>query len=83
MTATRSLTFFTTARSCAMKRTVRLYSCFRSSSRLRICACTETSSADTISSQTSSFGLSTSARAMLMRWHCPPENSRGRRPPSR
>ena len=77
MTATRSLTFLTTARSCAMKRIVRLYSCLRSSSRLRIWACTETSRAETISSQTSSFGLSTSARAMLMRWHWPPENSRG------
>ena len=52
-----------------------------SSSRLRICACTDTSSADTGSSQMMSFGSVTTARAIEMRWHWPPENSWGRRPP--
>ena len=41
------------------------------------CACTETSSADTGSSQTIRPGSSASARAMTMRWRCPPENSWG------
>src|SRR5438046_2930807 len=50
-----------------------------SSSRLRICACTETSRAETGSSQMITLGSSTSARAMQMRWHCPPENWCGRR----
>ena len=51
----------------------------QASSRLRICAWTETSSAETGSSQTISSGSSTSARAMAMRWHWPPENSCGQR----
>ena len=41
------------------------------------CACTETSSADTGSSQTISFGCTASARAMPRRWRWPPENSYG------
>ena len=45
-----------------------------------ICACTDTSSADTGSSQMISFGSVITARAIEMRWHCPPENSWGRRP---
>ena len=48
-----------------------------SASRLRIWARIATSSADTGSSQTTSFGLDASARAMPMRWHWPPENSCG------
>ena len=60
-----------------MKRYVSPKSCWRSFSRLRICAWIETSSADTGSSQTISFGLSASARAMPMRWRWPPENSCG------
>src|SRR3981189_2744343 len=40
----------------------------------------DTSSAETGSSQMMNSGLSTSARAMQMRWHCPPENSCGSRP---
>ena len=40
-------------------------------------ACTDTSSADTGSSATSTFGFTASARAKLARWHCPPESSRG------
>ncbi len=69
MTATRSLTFFTTAKSWAMKSSVRPYSAFRSSSRLRICAWTETSRAETISSQMRSFGRIASDRAIEIRWH--------------
>ena len=40
-----------------------------SSSRLMICAWTDTSSADTGSSQMISLGSITSARAIEMRWH--------------
>ena len=77
MTATRSDTDFTTARSCAMNNSVRPKRAFMSSSRLTICARIETSSAETGSSQTIRLGSSTSARAMAMRWHWPPENSCG------
>ena len=41
------------------------------------CAWIETSSAETGSSQTISFGRSAIARAMPMRWRWPPENSFG------
>ena len=41
------------------------------------CAWIETSSAETGSSQTISFGSTASARAMPMRWRWPPENSCG------
>ena len=44
-----------------------------------ICAWIETSSADTGSSSTMSFGSTASARAMPMRWRWPPENSCGKR----
>ncbi len=37
----------------------------------------ETSSADTGSSQMTSFGFRLMARAMPTRWRCPPENSWG------
>ena len=76
MTATRSLTFFTTARSWAMKSKVSPYSAFRSSSRFNICAWTETSRAETISSQIKSLGRMASDRAIEIRWHWPPENCR-------
>ena len=58
MTAIRSEMCRTTARSCAMKRYVRLKSRCSSSSRLTICAWIETSSAETGSSQTMKSGLS-------------------------
>ncbi len=45
--------------------------------RFSVCACTETSSADTGSSATTSLGRVMSARAMAMRWRWPPENSCG------
>ena len=48
-------------------------------SRFSTCACTDTSSADTGSSQTISLGRMASARAMPMRWRWPPENSCGNR----
>ena len=60
-----------------MKMQVRSSLACRSLSRLMTCACTDTSSADTGSSQMSSFGLTASARAMPARWRCPPENSAG------
>ena len=44
------------------------------SSRLTTWACTETSSAETGSSQTITFGLSASPRAMPIRCRWPPEN---------
>src|SRR6478752_2438347 len=74
ITATRSLMFFTTAKSWAMKIIVRPCLAFRSSSRLSTWACTLTSSADTGSSQMINVGSRTSERAMEMRWHWPPEN---------
>ena len=49
-----------------------------SSSRLRICAWTDTSRAETGSSQMTTLGSSTSDRAIEMRWHWPPENWWGR-----
>ena len=44
-----------------------------------ICAWIETSRAETGSSATISLGCRASARAMPMRWRCPPENSLGYR----
>ena len=41
---------------------------------LSTCACTETSSAEVGSSQTRNSGCVASARAIEMRWRCPPEN---------
>ena len=52
------------------------WSCF---SRFRIWACTDTSSAETGSSQTMSFGRIASARATPIRCRWPPENSCGKR----
>ncbi len=49
----------------------------RSSSRLTTWAWIDTSSADTGSSQTMSFGRSAMARAIPMRCRWPPENSFG------
>ena len=57
ITATRWLMCSTTARSCATKRYDRPNSRCRSTSRLMTCAWTETSSADTGSSQTIRLGL--------------------------
>ena len=47
--------------------------------RLMICACIETSSAETGSSATMKSGSAAMARAMPMRWRWPPENSCGKR----
>ena len=57
ITATRSQMCRTTRRSCEMKSRSGRARCCRSSSRLRICACTETSSAETGSSATMQLGL--------------------------
>ena len=51
---------------------------WRSVRRFRICARIDTSSADTGSSSTISFGSSDNARAIAMRCRCPPENSCGK-----
>ena len=53
-------------------------SCWSSASSATIWLCTETSSADTGSSATISFGPSTSAVAIPTRWRRPPESSCGR-----
>ncbi len=60
-----------------MKRYVTPQRSCRSCIRFSTCACTETSSALTGSSATISFGRVMSARAMAMRWRCPPLNSCG------
>ena len=65
-----------------MKMSVSPYLRFISSSRFRICAWTDTSSAETGSSQMISFGSVATARAIEMRWHWPPENSCGRLGPA-
>ena len=66
-TSRRSARRSTTARSCEMKRSARPVRSCRSSNRLMIWAATETSRADTGSSQTSSFGAVARARAMATR----------------
>ena len=77
ITATSSLIWRITDRSCEMN-SMAMLRCSRSTmSRFRICDWIDTSSADTGSSAISSFGSSASARAMAMRWRCPPENSCG------
>jgi hypothetical protein len=77
MTAIRSEMWRTTARSWAMNRYVSENSDWSCSSRLMICAWIETSSAETGSSATMKSGLTASARAIPIRWRCPPENSCG------
>ena len=62
-----------------MKRYVSPNSFCSCASRLTTCAWIETSSAETGSSSTISFGLSASARATPIRWRWPPENSCGKR----
>ena len=79
ITATRSEMCSMTANPCEMNRYVKPSSSWRSYKRLTTCACTETSRADTGSSQTISFGSSASARAMPILCLCPPENSCGYR----
>ncbi len=79
ITATRSLMCRTTASPCATISSVSPRRSFSSSSRFTICACTDTSSAETGSSPRISRGSDASARAMPMRWRCPPLNSCGLR----
>ena len=67
ITAMRVQICLITDRSCEMKTYVRLNSSWSERRRFRICACTETSSAETGSSQTISFGFKASARAMPIR----------------
>ena len=79
ITATRWLTCSTTARSWATKSTATPRSRCRSATRLRTCACTLTSSAETGSSATIRSGPLASAAAMPTRCRCPPDSWRGRR----
>ena len=62
-----------------MNRIARPRLAWSSASRLRICAWTETSSAETGSSATMSAGDGASAAAMPTRWRWPPDSSCGRR----
>ncbi|CPU62296.1 Uncharacterised protein [Mycobacteroides abscessus] len=68
ITAMRSDSSSTTARSCEMNRHANPCSRCRSVNRSRTLAWTDTSRADVGSSATSSFGSSESARAMPTRW---------------
>ena len=79
MTATRSHSRRTTARSWAMKIIARFILARSSIRRLMICAWIDTSSAETHSSATMSFGSTASARAMPTRWHWPPDSVAGLR----
>ena len=62
-----------------MKSIVVRLSRWMSVSRSVTAACTETSSAETGSSATTTFGVPAKARAMPMRCFCPPESWRGMR----
>ncbi len=64
-------------RSCATNKMPVPSCCCMSCNRLITCACTETSSAETGSSQISSLGRITSARAIAMRWTLATEKDRG------
>ena len=77
ITPIRSDKYETTPRSCEMKRDVSLYFSCSSRIKFKICACTETSSAETGSSATIKEGFIKKASAMLTRWRCPPESSFG------
>ena len=77
MTATRSDMCRTTDRSWAMNKNAMPRRSWSSSRRLTTPAWTDTSSAETGSSRIMSFGSSTRARAIPMRWRWPPENSFG------
>ena len=60
-----------------MKRYATRFSAWSSTSRLRIAACTETSSAEVGSSHTTSFGSPAKARAIATRCLRPPESCTG------
>ena len=79
ITATVSQMWATTLRSWLMKRKVFISSPRNDSSRLRMSAWMETSSAATLSSATTNLGLQTKARAMEILWRCPPEKAWGKR----
>ncbi len=86
ITATRSATSAITPRSCVTS-TIAVPVRARSSwNRLRICACTVTSSAVLGSSASSISGSAISAMAIITRWRMPPDSSWGywrmRRAPS-
>src|SRR5690625_2398649 len=79
ITIMRSYICLTTPKSWAINKYVKLNSFCKLFSKLRTCACTETSRADTASSHTINFGSTASARAIPTRCLCPPENSCGYR----
>jgi len=73
MTYTLSLMTFTRERSCVIKRRESPSLFFRSISNWMICACTDTSSADTTSSQMINLGEIPMDLAIAIRWRWPPE----------
>jgi hypothetical protein len=77
ITATRSQSCATTPKSCVMNRIASPRSRRRSSSSVRICACTVTSSAVVGSSAMITSGSLASAMAMPTRWRIPPDISCG------
>jgi hypothetical protein len=79
MTATTSLRARITTRLWEITKYVRPCCRFRSSRRLKIWACTDTSTDDVGSSSTMKRGATASARAMTTRCRCPPLSSWGSR----
>ena len=75
----RSASDRTTPRSCEMNSIDTPVRWRRSRSSSSTWACTETSSADSTSSQSSSDGPAISARAIATRWRSPPDSSFGKR----
>ena len=69
----------TTLKSCEISRNVKLRSSWSDFSKLRTCAATETSSAETGSSATTNSGSTVRARAITALWRCPPLSSYGKR----
>ena len=79
-TAIRSDRYRTTPRSCEMNRYETPLSACSSTSRLRIAAWTDTSSAEVGSSQTTTWGSPANARAIATRCLRPPDSCAGRAP---
>src|SRR2546426_115724 len=79
MTYTYSARYATTAMLCVMRSMLMPYFSRSRRSRFRICAWTETSSAEVGSSRISNFGFVEMARAMATRCRWPPDSSWGYR----
>src|SRR5690625_3484733 len=79
ITSTSRHSWRSTPRSWVMNTRARSRSICRRESRVRIWACTVTSSEETASSHTSTRGETASARAIATLCSCPPDSSSGRR----